>query len=90
MNSFSETEPNRLMQRAHEKAVNGALWLFVVHDTNLKAVGRVVRGYVPAQHWFEDLTTQARGKGCEKALPPRAPPAGNNCHAPLSVEDAGN
>jgi len=47
------------MQRAHEKAVNEALFVFVVHDTNPKAVGRAVRGYVPAQHWFQDLTTLA-------------------------------
>ncbi len=57
--SFDETEQNRLMQRAHEKAVNEALWVFVVHDTNPKAVSRNVRGYVPAQHWFQDLTTLA-------------------------------
>ncbi|MBS7788513.1 ABC transporter substrate-binding protein [Roseococcus sp. SDR] len=57
MNSFDEQEQNRLMQRAHEKAVNEALWVFVVHDTNPKAAGRAVRGYVPAQHWFQDLTT---------------------------------
>jgi peptide/nickel transport system substrate-binding protein len=59
MNSFDETEQNRLMQRAHEKVVNEALWVFVVHDTNPKAAGRAVRGYVPAQHWFQDLTTLA-------------------------------
>ncbi len=55
--SFDEQEQNRLMQRAHEKVVNEALWVFVVHDTNPKAAGRAVRGYVPAQHWFQDLTT---------------------------------
>ena len=59
MQSFDETEQNRLMQRAHEKVVNEALFVFVVHDTNPKAVGRAVRGYVPAQHWFQDLTTLA-------------------------------
>ena len=47
------------MQRAHEKEVNEALWVFVVPDTNPKAVGRAVRGYVPAQHWFQDLATLA-------------------------------
>jgi len=30
-----------------------------VHDTNPKAVSRNVRGYVPAQHWFQDMTTLA-------------------------------
>jgi len=55
MQNFDETEQNRLMQRAHEKVVNEALFVFVVHDTNPKAVGRAVR----AQHWFQDLTTLA-------------------------------
>ena len=50
MNNFDETEHNLLMQRAHEKTVNEALGVFVVHDTNPKAVGRVLRDYVPAQH----------------------------------------
>jgi len=31
----------------------------VVHDTNPKALGRAVGGYVSAQHWFQDLTTLA-------------------------------
>jgi hypothetical protein len=33
--------------------------VFVVHDTSPKAVGRVLRGYLPAQHWFQDLTMLA-------------------------------
>jgi peptide/nickel transport system substrate-binding protein len=45
------------MRRVHEKAVNEALWVFVVHDTNPRALGRGVRGYTQAQHWFQDLTT---------------------------------
>jgi peptide/nickel transport system substrate-binding protein len=55
--SFDEAEQTRIMQRVHEKVVNEALWVFVVHDTNPKAAGRNVRDYVPAQHWFQDLTT---------------------------------
>jgi peptide/nickel transport system substrate-binding protein len=52
-------EQDRLMARAHEKAVNEALLVFVVHDTNPRALGRNVRGYTQAQHWFQDLTTLA-------------------------------
>lgn len=57
--SFDTAEQDAIMRRVHEKAVNEALWVFVVHDTNPKALGRNVRGYVPAQHWFQDLTTLA-------------------------------
>ena len=31
--------------------------LFVVHDTNPRALGRNVRGFTQAEHWFQDLTT---------------------------------
>ncbi|MBK1659375.1 ABC transporter substrate-binding protein [Paracraurococcus ruber] len=57
--SFDAAEQDAIMRRVHEKVVNEALWVFVVHDTNPKAVSRNVRGYVPAQHWFQDLTTLA-------------------------------
>ena len=59
MQSFDVAEQDALMRRAHEKAVNEALWVFVVHDTNPRALGRGVRGYTQAQHWFQDLTTLA-------------------------------
>ncbi len=59
MGSFDVAEQDALMRRAHEKAVNEALWVFVVHDTNPRAMGRNVRGYTQAQHWFQDLTTLA-------------------------------
>ena len=55
--SFDTAEQDRLMARAHEKAVNEALLVFVVHDTNPRALGRNVRGYTQAQHWFQDLST---------------------------------
>lgn len=55
--SFDEAEQTAILRRVHEKAVNEALWVFVVHDSNPRALGRNVRGYVQAQHWFQDLTT---------------------------------
>lgn len=57
MNSFDTAEQDALMRKVHEKAVNEALLVYVVHDTNPKAASRNVRSYVPAQHWFQDLTT---------------------------------
>jgi peptide/nickel transport system substrate-binding protein len=55
--SFDTAEQDANMRRVHEKAVNEALWVFVVHDTNPRALGRDVGGCTQAQHWFQDLTT---------------------------------
>ena len=55
--TFDAAEVDRLMAQVHTKAVNEALLVFVVHDTNPRALGRNVRGYTQAQHWFQDLTT---------------------------------
>lgn len=57
--TFDPAEQNRLMARVHERVVDQALLVFVVHDTNPHALGRRVRGYTQAQHWFQDLTTLA-------------------------------
>ncbi|MES2712154.1 MAG: ABC transporter substrate-binding protein [Pseudomonadota bacterium] len=57
MNTFDSAEVDRLMAQVHQKAVDEALLVFVVHDTNPRALGRNVRGYTQAQHWFQDLTT---------------------------------
>ena len=55
--TFDAAEVDRLMAQVHTKAVDEALLVFVVHDTNPRALGRNVRGYTQAQHWFQDLTT---------------------------------
>ncbi len=59
MATFDSAEVDRLMAKVHEKAVDEALLVYVVHDTNPHALGRNVRGYTQAQHWFQDLTTLA-------------------------------
>jgi peptide/nickel transport system substrate-binding protein len=55
--TFDPVEVDRLMARVHERVVDQALLVFVVHDTNPHAATRAVRGYTQAQHWFQDLTT---------------------------------
>jgi peptide/nickel transport system substrate-binding protein len=55
--SFDAAEQDTIMRRVHEKAVNEALWVLVVHHTNPRALGRGVGGHTQAQHWFQDLTT---------------------------------
>ena len=42
---------------AHERLVDDAPWLWIVHDLNPRAMSRRVRGFVSAQSWFQDLTT---------------------------------
>ncbi|MFC7474627.1 ABC transporter substrate-binding protein [Dankookia sp. GCM10030260] len=59
MHTFDAAEVDRLMAKVHERVVDQALLVFVVHDTNPRALGKAVRGYTQAQHWFQDLTTLA-------------------------------
>ena len=46
-----------LIQKAHEKFVNDALFLFVAHDVAPRAMSAKVKGFVPAQNWFLDFST---------------------------------
>lgn len=57
--SFDTAEQDRLMAEVHQRVVDEALLVFVVHDTNPHAMTRKVAGYTQAQHWFQDLTTLA-------------------------------
>ena len=45
-----------LIQKAHEKYVNDALFLFVAHDVAPRAMSKKVKGFVPAQNWFLDFS----------------------------------
>jgi ABC-type transport system substrate-binding protein len=54
------TDPARiqaLLRSAHERLVDDAPWLWIVHDLNPRAMSRRVSGFVSAQSWFQDLTT---------------------------------
>ena len=55
--SFDPAEQDRLCARIHEKVVDDAVQVWVVHDTNPHALSGKVKSYVQAQHWFQDLTT---------------------------------
>ena len=57
--SFDSAEQDRLLARLHEKVVDDAVQVWVVHDTNPHALSGRVKGYTQAQHWFQDLTTLA-------------------------------
>jgi ABC-type transport system substrate-binding protein len=47
---------NALIRTAHERLVDDAPWLWIVHDLNPRALSRRVQGLVSAQSWFLDLT----------------------------------
>ena len=57
--SLDPAEQDKLLARIHEIAVNDAVQVWVVHDTNAHALSNRVKQYVQAQHWFQDLTTLA-------------------------------
>ena len=53
-----ERDPARATQQirqAHERLVDDAPWLYIVHDLNPRAMSRRVRGVVSPQSWFIDL-----------------------------------
>ncbi len=49
------------LRRGHERFVERAPWLFIVHDLNARAMSPKVQGFVQAQSWFQDLTPVSIG-----------------------------
>jgi peptide/nickel transport system substrate-binding protein len=56
-NTFDPARQDALMARIHEKVVDDAVLIWVVHDVNPHALSPRIKSYVQAQHWFQDLTT---------------------------------
>jgi ABC-type transport system substrate-binding protein len=52
---FAEGAIDRAAAEAHAKIVDDALFLFVAHDLNARAMHPRVRGFVQARNWFQDL-----------------------------------
>jgi hypothetical protein len=40
----------------HTYLVDQAMWIWVVHDLNPRAMSPKVKGFVQAQSWYQDLT----------------------------------
>ncbi len=55
--SFDPAEQDRLCAQIHQRVVDDAVQVWVVHDTNPHALSTRVKTYTQAQHWFQDLTT---------------------------------
>lgn len=50
------------IQSLHEHYVDNALFLFVAHDVQPRAMSSKVSGFVQAQNWFQDLTSVSVSK----------------------------
>jgi peptide/nickel transport system substrate-binding protein len=54
--TFDKAEQDKLLAQAHGLVVDGAPWLFIVHDLNPRALSKKVSGFHPAQSWYQDFT----------------------------------
>jgi ABC-type transport system substrate-binding protein len=54
--TFDPIEQNKLLGELHTRIVDEAMWIWVVHDLNPRALRPNVKGFVQAQSWFQDLT----------------------------------
>ena len=59
--TFDPAAQDALVAELHGKVVEDALFLFIAHDLNPRAMSRKVRGFVQAQSWFQDLTPISLG-----------------------------
>ncbi|MEP9365945.1 ABC transporter substrate-binding protein [Xanthobacter sp. VNH20] len=55
--TFDSAEQDKLLAKVHEKVVDDAVQVWVVHDVYPHALSSKVKSYTQAQHWFQDLTT---------------------------------
>ncbi|MBC4015593.1 ABC transporter substrate-binding protein [Siccirubricoccus deserti] len=54
---FDSEKQDLLLGELHAAFVDNALWAFIVHDLNPRAMSPRVKGFVQAQSWQQDLTT---------------------------------
>ncbi len=54
--TFDAAEQNKILGELHTRLVDEAMWIWVVHDLNPRAMRPNVKGFVQAQSWFQDLT----------------------------------
>jgi ABC-type transport system substrate-binding protein len=55
--AFDPAKRDEILAKVHTKEVNEALFLWVVHDVAPRAMSKKVKGFVPAQNWFQSLST---------------------------------
>ena len=54
--TFDPKEQDRILAELHARIVDQAMWIWVVHDVNPRALSPRVKGFVQAQSWIQDLT----------------------------------
>jgi ABC-type transport system substrate-binding protein len=59
--AFEPEARNAALARVHEKMVNDAVMIWVVHDVGPRAMSPRVKGFVQAKNWFQDLTPVSVG-----------------------------
>ncbi len=45
-----------MLAELHAHVVDQAMWIWMVHDLNPRAMSPKVKGFVQAQSWVQDLT----------------------------------
>jgi ABC-type transport system substrate-binding protein len=58
---FDQAAFDQAIARVHERIVDQATSLFVVHDTNPRALSPRLHGFVQPRNWFADFTTISIG-----------------------------
>jgi peptide/nickel transport system substrate-binding protein len=53
---FDTAKRNAIIAKMHEKLVDEAYEVFIVHDLNPRALSPKLKGFVQAQSWFQDMT----------------------------------
>jgi hypothetical protein len=56
LRAFVPAEQDKILAQLHTYIVDQAMWLWVVHDLNPRAMSPKVKGFVQAQSWYQDLT----------------------------------
>jgi peptide/nickel transport system substrate-binding protein len=62
--TFDTKLQDQYLAKVHEKMVDQALMLWVVHDVNPHALSPKVKDFIQAQSWFQDLTTIGMRYAC--------------------------
>jgi ABC-type transport system substrate-binding protein len=54
--AFDRAEQDKLVGELHARMVDQAMWIWVVHDLNPRAMTPKVQGFVQARNWVQDFT----------------------------------
>jgi ABC-type transport system substrate-binding protein len=55
-NTFEPEALDKVLAELHTHIVDQAMWIWMVHDLNPRAMSPKVKGFVQAQSWVQDLT----------------------------------